>query len=80
MSNDKGARVAAKRERLEAGDVLDLLVCLVRLGACTQEETRRLTMSWDDHPNAFCRPSDYTEFNVTFDIRDTSPLLTQCVE
>ncbi|MEO5332299.1 MAG: hypothetical protein H7839_09775 [Magnetococcus sp. YQC-5] len=69
VSNDRGARNAALQQHLEAGDVMDLLVCLVRLGSLTQQETEKLTTQWSEHVNAFCRPTDYKDFYTTFQAR-----------
>lgn len=79
VSNDVGARTAAAQKGLETGDVMDLLVCLVQLGALTKQEAQQRTIPWGDHPNAFCRPKDYTNFDTTFRKRQLRQSLTQCV-
>ncbi|MBF0348446.1 MAG: hypothetical protein HQL81_12340 [Magnetococcales bacterium] len=78
ISNDRGARTAAKENRVETGDVLDLLVCLVQLGSLTKGEAEQLTISWGEHPNAFCRPTHYMDFHTTFRTRNVNPELKHC--
>jgi predicted nucleic acid-binding protein len=80
VSNDVGARTAAVQKGLETGDVMDLLVCIVQLGVLTKHEAQQLTIPWGCHPNAFCRPKDYTIFDTTFCNRQLRQSLTRCVD
>ncbi|MEP7124687.1 MAG: hypothetical protein ABJE95_27410 [Byssovorax sp.] len=62
ISADRAARVAAAKQSVREGDVLDLVVLLVESGALSKETARTKLAPWADREQQLGRPRDLLPF------------------
>lgn len=73
ISNDRRARERALKERVPAGDLLDLLVEYVRRGLLAEPDVQAVADIWDDRHQERCRPRDWDGYSATWSRRVASP-------
>jgi len=71
ISADRGARVAAAKQQVRAGDVLDLVVLLVENCVLLKETARAKLAPWADREQQLGRPRDLLpfDFDKAFELR-----------
>lgn len=71
VSNDRGARDMAKREKLAVFDVFSLLVWGALNGHWRVDAAQACIRHWEDDPHAgFCRPKDFTTVEASWAARE----------
>lgn len=71
ISDDDDARKGSARNRVPAGDLMDLAAEMLLAGITERAELRRLLSVWDDRSQELCRPRDWSGFDSTLERRTT---------